>query len=53
MKYEGVTCGLAIERPAPAVVLIRLTGWDTGEWIMRLYTDASVFDAALYAARAR
>ena len=32
MKYEGVTCGLEIERPAPAVVVMRLTGWDTGEF---------------------
>ena len=32
MKYEGVTCGLAIERPGPGVVVIRLTGWDTGEF---------------------
>ena len=32
MKYEGVTCGLAIERPGPGVVVLRLTGWDTGEF---------------------
>lgn len=32
MKYEGVTSGLAIERPGPGVVLLRLTGWDTGEF---------------------
>ena len=32
MKYEGVSAGLAIERPAPAVVVLRLTGWDTGEF---------------------
>ena len=32
MKYEGVTAGLAIERPGPGVVVIRLTGWDTGEF---------------------
>ena len=32
MKYEGVTCGLAIERPGAGVVVIRLTGWDTGEF---------------------
>lgn len=88
MKYDGITCGLAIERPAAAVVVIRLTGWDTGEFgdapmrevakdfaadrplalfvvrltarfvqrfadlgeIMRIYTDAPAFDAALRAA---
>ena len=32
MKYEGVTSGLAVERPAAAVVVLRLTGWDTGEF---------------------
>ena len=32
MKYEGVTSGLAIERPGPGVVVLRLTGWDTGEF---------------------
>ena len=32
MKYEGVSAGLAIERPAAAVVVLRLTGWDTGEF---------------------
>ena len=32
MKYEGVSAGLAIERPAAGVVVLRLTGWDTGEF---------------------
>lgn len=32
MKYEGVTAGLEIERPGPGVVVLRLTGWDTGEF---------------------
>ncbi|HEX6157173.1 MAG TPA: hypothetical protein VFZ54_14195 [Burkholderiales bacterium] len=32
MKYEGVSAGLAVERPAPAVVVVRLAGWDTGEF---------------------
>ena len=32
MKYEGISAGLAIERPAAAVVVLRLTGWDTGEF---------------------
>jgi hypothetical protein len=30
--YEGVHCRLAIERPAPAVVVVRLGGWDAGEF---------------------
>jgi hypothetical protein len=32
VKYEGVSAGLAIERPAQGVVVLRLTGWDTGEF---------------------
>jgi hypothetical protein len=32
VKYEGVSAGLAIERPAPGVVVLRLAGWDTGEF---------------------
>ena len=32
MRYEGVSAGLAVERPAAAVVVLRLTGWDTGEF---------------------
>jgi hypothetical protein len=32
MKYEGVSAGLAIERPGPAVIVLRLAGWDTGEF---------------------
>jgi hypothetical protein len=27
-----VSAGLAVERPAAAVVVLRLTGWDTGEF---------------------
>jgi hypothetical protein len=75
VKYEGVSSGLAIERPGPAVVVVRLTGWDTGEinmqtaspfiqftakfvqrfsdlgGIMRIYSHAAAFDAALGAAK--
>jgi hypothetical protein len=32
MKYEGVSAGLVIERPAAGVVVLRLAGWDTGEF---------------------
>jgi hypothetical protein len=32
VRYEGVSAGLAVERPAAAVVVLRLTGWDTGEF---------------------
>jgi hypothetical protein len=32
VKYEGVSAGLAIERPAAGIVVLRLTGWDTGEF---------------------
>ena len=32
MKYEGVTSRLAIERPGRHVVVLRLAGWDTGEF---------------------
>jgi hypothetical protein len=32
VKYEGVNAGLAIERPAAGVVVLRLAGWDTGEF---------------------
>jgi hypothetical protein len=32
VKYEGVSAGLAIERPAAAVVVLKLAGWDTGEF---------------------
>jgi len=30
--YEGVHCSLGIGRPAPGVVVIRLAGWDAGEF---------------------
>jgi hypothetical protein len=30
--FEGIHCRLAIERPAAGVVLLRLTGWDVGEF---------------------
>jgi hypothetical protein len=56
VKYEGVSAGLAIERPAAGVVVSN--DWalrrfaDLGE-IMRIYTDAPAFDAALRAASAR
>ena len=32
MLYEGVHCRLGIERPATGVVVVRLTGWDVGEF---------------------
>jgi hypothetical protein len=32
VRYEGISAGLAIERPAMGVVVLRLTGWDTGEF---------------------
>jgi hypothetical protein len=32
VKYEGVSAGLAIERPAAGIVVLRLAGWDTGEF---------------------
>ena len=32
MKYEGVSARLAIERPAAGVIVLRLAGWDTGEF---------------------
>lgn len=30
--YEGVHCTLAVERPGAALVVIRLAGWDAGEF---------------------
>lgn len=30
--YEGVSCQLAIVRPATGVVVVKLGGWDTGEF---------------------
>jgi hypothetical protein len=32
MKYEGIHASLLIEQPAAGVVLVRLTGWDVGEF---------------------
>jgi hypothetical protein len=32
MKFEGIHASLAIERPAEAVLVVRLTGWDVGEF---------------------
>ena len=32
MQFEGIHCRLAIERPAGAVIVVRLTGWDVGEF---------------------
>jgi hypothetical protein len=32
VKYEGVTAGLEVARPGPGVVVLRLSGWDTGEF---------------------
>jgi hypothetical protein len=30
--FQGIHCRLAIERPATGVVVLRLTGWDVGEF---------------------
>jgi hypothetical protein len=30
--YEGIHCRLALDRPAPGVIVLRLTGWDVGEF---------------------
>lgn len=38
IRYEGLHCAVAIERPAPGVLVLRLSGWDAGEfggWPMR------------------
>jgi hypothetical protein len=32
MVYEGIHCRLAIEQPSAGVVVVRLTGWDVGEF---------------------
>lgn len=32
LRYEGLHCQLAIERPAAGVVVLRLAGWDAGEF---------------------
>lgn len=32
IMYEGVSCQLAIMRPATNVVVVKLGGWDTGEF---------------------
>jgi len=32
IAYEGIHCSLAIERPGLNVVVIRLSGWDAGEF---------------------
>lgn len=32
MIYEGIHARLAIERPAAGVIVLRLTGWDVGEF---------------------
>lgn len=32
MVFEGIHCRLAIERPAPGVVVLRLSGSDVGEF---------------------
>ena len=32
MVFQGIHCRLAIERPAAGVVVLRLTGWDVGEF---------------------
>jgi hypothetical protein len=48
MLYEGIHCRLAIERPAARIVVIKLTGWDVGEFgdapmkeIARDFADAA------------
>jgi hypothetical protein len=30
--YEGIHCRLAVEAPAAGIVVVRLTGWDVGEF---------------------
>ena len=30
--YEGIHCRLAIEQPAAGIIVLRLTGWDVGEF---------------------
>lgn len=32
VQHEGVHCRLAVQRPAPAVVVLRLAGYDAGEF---------------------
>ncbi len=32
VSHEGVHCRLDIERPGPGVVVVRLAGWDAGEF---------------------
>lgn len=32
VRYDGVHCRLAIERPAAGIVIVRLAGWDAGEF---------------------
>ena len=32
MRYEGVHASVAVERPAAHVVLLKLSGWDVGEF---------------------
>ena len=48
MKYEGINAGLAVERPAAGVVVLRLAGWDTGE-----FGDAAMKEIARDFAAAR
>jgi hypothetical protein len=48
VKYEGISAGLAVERPAAAVVVLRLKGWDTGE-----FGDAAMKEIARDFAAAR
>jgi len=31
IRFEGVHCGISIERPAPGLILLRISGTDTGE----------------------
>jgi hypothetical protein len=32
VQYEGIHCRLAIDRPAAGVIVLKLTGWDVGEF---------------------
>jgi hypothetical protein len=60
MVYEGIHCRLEIGRLAGDAVLVKLTGWDVGEFgdaplreldkalgetPIALFTDAAAFDA--------
>jgi hypothetical protein len=52
IRYEGIHCHFTIARPASGIIVVRISGWDAGEFgelgeIMRIYTDPAAFDTAL------